>query len=57
MAGVGGASRGGGGSECRNYSSSSHTVAAHYAQSLARQRGQTDRGGVRSGGGEAEGQI
>lgn len=56
MAGVGGASLGGGGSsgsggsECRNYSSSSHTVAAHYAQSLARQRGETDRGVGRGSG-------
>lgn len=71
MAVVGGASRGGGGSECRNYSSSSHTVAAHYAQSLARQRGETDRGvgrglgwvvvlvggGVRSRGGGGDGEA
>lgn len=66
---VGGASRSGGGSECRNYSSSSHTVAAHYVKAWC-SNAKTDRGvgrgsswvvvlvggGVRSGDGEAEGQ-
>lgn len=70
MAGLGGASRSGGSSECRNYSSSSHTVAANYVKAW-RGNAKTDRGvgrgsgwvvvqvggGVRSEDGEAEGQI
>lgn len=67
---VGGASRSGGGSECRNYSSSSHTVAAHYVKAWWGQHEDRQRswegsgwvvvlvgGGGTSGDGEAEGQI
>ena len=46
-----GEGQGSGSSEYRNYSSSSHTVAAHYVQTLAWQRGAGKEGSQRGAGG------